>query len=257
VSEPGPGTNVQLDASFHLAVLSQGVAGHVADVRAALRSLDDGTYAVKADTARPGAFLQFKLGSSGDSDEGARTRLCNRCFVGMVGELITFIDRMIAFRRLLGTQMKVPPTVNTPQAVSEFVHSRLEEAYREVATDTSLSNPKKLTTFAGINDLSRRAALSYFSVRRAIEHHGHSPQTNIDLVFGRMRLLAGDAEIVETGQVLPEGTGISVGLHHSMRELASGIEIAVREDELEHVAFTIQLLIGPEIARVASGLPPT
>jgi hypothetical protein len=169
----------------------------------------------------------------------------------MVGELITYLDRRIAFRRILGTQLGVPNGVDTVDGIRGLIQARLEHEYGDVAKDRRLSSPKKLALFPGIDKFANEAALSYFSVRRAIEHYGGRSHDDIALRFGRLKFLAGDTEITRSGQAAAPGVGISVGMDHASREIPAMSEVSIREDELEHIAFTIQHLIAPEVVRAA------
>ncbi len=62
--------------------------------------------------------------------------------------------------------------------------------------------------------------------------------------------ITGSDEITEMGRPLPENTGISLGMQVESREFIAGQPIKLRETELEHISFTIQHLIAPEIRRV-------
>ncbi len=240
---------VTMDSRLYLSVLSQAVAGHLAALRVALRSLEDGSSMSKAATPRPGAFLQFSFELPAGPDAAA-AQLCNRCFVSVVGELVTYLDRMIAFKRFTSKQVPLPSGITTPDAVLQLVQRLLDEEYAAVARDTSLSNPKKLGFFPGIDPIARDSSLSYFSVRRCLEHHGGRPAEDLIIWYGRLKLIAGDMEITQAGQAAPPGVGISLGMDHTSRVLAAGAMVGLKEDELEHIVFTVQNLIGPEVRRV-------
>jgi hypothetical protein len=250
---PDSTPHVNLDPGFYGAVLGQRLSAHVADLRASLRTIEEGSYHAKAATSRPGAFLRFGIGEGAGID-GAQTRLCRRCFVSLVGELVTYLDRMIAGRRLLGTKVTLPPntTLNEAQA---FVQARIEEEYQQVAKDTRLTNPKKIAEFAGINNFARDAAHSYFDIRRVIEHRGGVTEKPITLRYMRPKMMAGQIEITASGQPAAPGTGLSIGIDHVSRTLDAGLEVVIMEEEIEHVMFTIQALIAPEIERVWRGTP--
>jgi len=126
----------------------------------------------------------------------------------------------------------------------------MEKEYREVASDTRLTNPKKLAAFRDIDKFANEAALAYFSVRRALEHRDGRADSDINFRYGRLKLLAGDTEIVRSGQAAAPGVGLSIGMDHASRIIPAMSEVSIGEDELEHVMFTIQALIAPEIHRV-------
>lgn len=246
---PGPAIAVTLDPGMYLSSLSQSVDAHLGALRASLRSLEDGSFKTKAATPRPGAFLRFSFDLTAPPAIAA-SQLCNRCFVSIVGELVTFLDRMIAFKRLASQQLTTPNDVATADDVLQFVQRRLDDEYTAVARDTNLTNPKKVAFFPGIADIARDASLSYFAVRRCLEHHGGRPAEELTLRYGRLKLLSGDMEFTQAGQSGLPGVGISLGMDHSTRVIPPGAAVALTEEELEHIVFTIKCLIGPEVRRV-------
>jgi hypothetical protein len=252
----GAGMAVTVDPGLYLSTLSQSVEGHLGALRVALRSLEDGSFQSKAAKPRPGAFLKLSLELPAAPD-AAIAQLCNRCFVSVVGELVTYLDRMIAVKRFTSKQVPIPSGTTTTDGVLRLVQRLLDEEYAAVARDTSLSNPKKLADFPGIAAIARDSSLSYFAVRRCLEHHSGLPAEDITLWYGRMKLLAGDMEITEAGQAAPPGVGISLALEHVLRVLPVGAAVVLNEDELERVVFTVQTLIGPEIRRVLVEAPAT
>lgn len=246
---PGPAIAVTVDPGLYLSSLSQSVDAHLGALRATLRSLEDGSFKAKAATPRPGAFLRFSFELAA-TPALAASQLCNRCFVSVVGELVTYLDRMIAFKRLVSQQLTIPNGIATPDDVLQLVQRLFEDEYAAVARDTSLTNPKKLAFFPGIAAIARDSSLSYFAVRRCLEHHGGRPAEDLSLWYGRLKLLFGDVEITQAGQAGPPGVGISLGMDHTSRMIPAGAAVALTEDELEHIVFTVKSLIGPEIRRV-------
>lgn len=256
MSSGQPGVSVRFDPGAYLAVLSQAVARHLGDLRVGLRSIDDGSFDGKAATPRQGALLSFSLEPPPSSNLAA-TRLCNRSFVTIIGELITYLDRMIAVQRMLSKQLSVPSGMGAQNDLLRFIQQEMEKEYSAVARDGRLTNPKKVSLFRGIADIAEASALSFFAVRRALEHHGGRSSEDLKLRFARLKLLAGDLELTRPGQAAPPGVGISLGMDHVSRLIPRGTEVTVGEDEIEHIVFTIQHLIGPEVRRVIveSGRP--
>ena len=193
--------------------------------------------------------MQFSFDLAATPDAAA-TQLCNRCFVSVVGELVTYLDRMIAFKRLTSKQVPIPSGITTLDGARQVVQQLLDDEYATVAKDTSLSNPKKLGFFPGIAPIARDSTLSYFAVRRCLEHHGGNSAKGLTLWYGRLKLLAGNVEITQRGQAGPPGVGISLGMDHKSRLIPPGVAVALTEDELEHIVFTVKNLVGPEIQRV-------
>ena len=228
-------------------MLAQRLSAHVADLRASLRSVEDGSYGAKAAVSRPGAFFHFGIGEGAGTD-GAAARLCNRCFVSLVGELITYIDRMIACRRIVGTTVKLPPNTTADEACA-LVDARIEQEYQTVAQDTRPTNPKKIAEFAGIDSFPRDAVHTYFDVRRAIEHRGGVTEKEIAMRYGRLKIWPAKSRLTASGQAAPPNAGISIGMDHVSRAIGAGSEAVISEDEIEHIMFKIQALVAPEIER--------
>jgi hypothetical protein len=254
-----PTIALTLDPAPYLSMLSQAVEDHLGGLRVALRSLEDGSFKAKAGTPQPGTLLKFSFELSA-TPENAVAQLCNRCFVSVVGELVTYLDRMIAFRRCTSKQVTLPGGVSTKEAVLGYVKNLLDQKYAAVARDTRLTNPKKLAQFPGIAPIAHDSCLSYFAIRRCLEHHGGRSAEDLTLWYGRLKLLAGDMEITREGQAGPPDAAISLGMDHTSRLIPAGAGVVLTETELEHVVFTVQCLIGPEIRRVTIGStahPPT
>jgi hypothetical protein len=248
------GIRVTIDTGFYLNAVSVAVARHVVDLRVALRSFEDGSFRDKAEMASTGALLKFTIEPKG-MEETAPARLCNRCFVTMVGELVTFLDRMVAVQNCMAQPPLVPAAVTTTARVQALVLQRIEDEYRSVARDRTLTNPRKLERFPAIDANVKNAALSYFDLRRTIEHHGSRPIRDVTVRFARLKLLAGDVEITQPGHVVAENTAVNLGMNYESRLLPIGDAVVLEEHELEHIMFTIQHLIAPEVLRSMSGAP--
>ena len=59
-------------------------------------------------------------------------------------------------------------------------------------------------------------------------------------------------EITQSGQHAPPNTGISLGADHVSRNIAAGTDVILTEEEIEHIVFTINNLIAPEIQTVVA-----
>ncbi len=233
--------HITIDPVFHLSALSQAVEGHLTDLRVGLRSLEDGSFKTKAAASRPGGFLNFSF-ELPDAPDAARARLTSRCFINVVGELITYLDRMIAFRRFTSRKdVPWPTEVRTQEELLAWVERQLEDEYKAVARNQGLKNPDKIRSFPGIMEVALDSALSYFSIRRCVEHHGGRPQEELTLRYPRLRLLFAGVE-AKPGMPGPVGVGLDLGMGYESRALPPGEPVALTEEELEHAVFTIQNL---------------
>jgi hypothetical protein len=237
--------NVGLNLKKPLAGLQGDIGVHQARLRALLRSLEDGSFDDKARQPRPGAVLQFQFGPMLLPPEASAVSACNDCFLGFTRSLVEFIDRLLAMRKIAATTLTIPAHVKSHADLDAYVGGLLEVAYQDVARNTGLSNPAKVGQFARLDAFEREATLSYFSVRRSLEHHAGIPQDDITVTYYRPYLQAGTAEITRLGEPLPPNTGIALTAEVPRHRFAKGVKIALSEGEIEHIGFTIQHVIGP------------
>lgn len=97
------------------------------------------------------------------------------------------------------------------------------------------------------SDSVRDAALSYFSLCRALEHHNGIPDNDIRLLYSKLTFMAGTEEITRVPYVAPEATQITMKLEDSGRTFPAGGKIRLAEHDIEQIFFTIQSVIGPQI----------
>jgi hypothetical protein len=160
---------------------------------------------------------------------------------------------MLAVQRVVSKQLRVPSDAKSVDDVKKYVAGLIDSEYTAVARDQRLRNPDKIAAFIDIAEIARASALSYFEVRRAIEHHGGRTAKDVTLRFARLRLMVGDQEISKPGVVVGEGQSVGLSMNHESRVLRANEPIWIGESELEHIMFTIQHLIGPEVQRVING----
>ncbi len=101
-----PKITLNLDA--HLNIFLKASAGHLGDMRQALRAIEEGTYAENARRQAPGAVMQLGMGDPGNTDD-AVVRHTSRCFRSTIADFITFLDQVIGATRLLEKGLQVPP----------------------------------------------------------------------------------------------------------------------------------------------------
>lgn len=241
---------ITLNPSVYVGRLEQAVATHVGNLRNTLRALEDGSFHKRAFCSRPSAVIQFQVGQENAHDNDAvAASACNRCFLDMVRALIEYLDRMIAIRRCVQQTVAIPQDVTTKEKLRGFVERTVEDAYSQIAHDRGLTNPKKVAEFAGISDLARRSALSYFEVRRCLEHHSGSPESDIVAYTMKMALTINEREVTALPCVAEAGTSIKVSLSEHPRVFQSGKAICITEGDIDEIAFTIQHVIAPEVRR--------
>lgn len=228
----------------------------IAELRHTLRSIEDGSFLSKADQLRPGAVMQFRVDcaiSSASDTASARAGACNKCFHVLVKALITYLDRMIALMHCVG-DAPVPPNLSTAQEIVDLTNKRLEDAYREVSSDSRLTNPKKLERFIGLPIFPKAAMLSYFQIRRHLEHHSGIPNQNCSLHLMTPTVFAGDHEITSLPYITPSGgSAIKICIEQTEKNFHGGAAIALTEEDIESIYFTVNNCIIPEIERTLTG----
>jgi hypothetical protein len=238
--------------SNHLGVVTQ---GHLAALRHTLRAIEDGSFIERAVLPQLGSVMSIRFEHKPDQAglAAAAVRACNECFLSLTRELITYLDKMIAVKKLLGELLPVPD-LGSVEELRAHTARAIDEAYLRVARDTTLTNPKKVEQFPGLPTLARAPALSYFEVRRVLEHRGGIADKDVEFRTARMVLHAGDIEITQLPFAAPENTGISLSTREAVRVIPKGARIELTETELENVYFTIVMVIAPAVLQVV--VPP-
>lgn len=168
-------------------------------------------------------------------------------FLALVRALITFIDRIVAVKRSVGQSVQIPSNVSNLADLQTFLAHQLEETYTNVARDTKLSNPTKLGSLGIASDFVNNAALSYFSLRRCLEHHNGIPDKDIKLLYSKLTFFAGQEEITKVPFVAKEGANVTMKLDDSERVFHAGDKVQLTEYDIEQIFFTIQSVVGPQI----------
>lgn len=80
----------------------QQITTDLANLRHMLRGIEDGSFADKANLGSPDAVLSLQISQPNISSGYAVTAACNRCFLDITRDVISFIDRIITAKRLAG-----------------------------------------------------------------------------------------------------------------------------------------------------------
>jgi len=177
--------NVGLNLKKPLGAFQRDVSESQIRLRSVLRALEDGSFHRGAQTGRPGAILQFQFASSDIPAASAASAACNDCFLSFTRALVELIDRLLAIRRLVATPLVVPAHVKSHTELDAHVGNLIEEEYQKVARDQSLSNPAKVAQFERLDTFEKEATLSYFTLRRCLEHHGGVPKEDLTITYYR------------------------------------------------------------------------
>jgi hypothetical protein len=242
-----PETRVTISPVRYLGQYQKALIDHMSELRNTLRSLEDGSFLERAQAASPGAVVQLQFEPSGRVEPDAVAAACNRCFLGFVRELVSFLDRMIALRRLKQEKTTLSQPITSLEDLERFIDGRLNEIYQQVARDQRLSNPAKLAEFSRLPEMPKKAVESCLALRRCLEHHGGVPTEELRLHAVRPVILAGDQEITSLPFSAAAGVAISVRIDEVVSVFPAGVRVALSEVQLYHVIFTLQQQVGPMI----------
>ena len=91
---------VNINPDVYFGRFQEALSGHMADLRNTLRTLEDGSFAKRANSPRPNAVIGIQLAPTGGHDtDRAKTAACTRCFLSLVRASTIYMDRMIAVQR--------------------------------------------------------------------------------------------------------------------------------------------------------------
>lgn len=94
--------------------------------------------------------------------------------------------------------------------------------------------------------------LSYFALRRCIEHHNAIPHEKIRLLFRKLTLLVEDEEIRELPHNVEAGGRVGIRIDDDHKDFKKGKPVELTEVELEQIVFSIKATIAQELANLAS-----
>lgn len=235
----GPCVNLNLE--IYEARLMRAVDGHVADLKAVLRSLDDGSFLARATTPSPGAVVGFTIGQASEPQRDAAQRACANCFKAIVSEFLSFLDRIIACNRVLATRtIRIDTPQITKEQLFDLVNRVLEQEYLAVASDGSIKSPMKIEQLLRTTD-ALNTAKSLVALRNCLEHRGGIPTTDLELIFRRMRLFTGGKEILAfPHHVADEKLTFDVRLETKI--MPAGSRISLSELDIDCVSLTVRFL---------------
>jgi hypothetical protein len=215
--------------------------GHIADLKAILRSLEDGSFIERATTPSPGALLKLSIDRNSTPEKDAVQRACGNCFRAIISDFLGFIDRIIAFNQVLNRgSIRVDEPVISKDEVLGLIRNALDDEYRHVARDTSLKNPAKIERVLRTKD-GVRIAKSLVSVRNCLEHRGGVPEKNTDFVYRRLTLSTGGVEVKSfPAEVVDEK--MTLDLRVENRTFEGGKKIELTEVDIDNVAWTVRFL---------------
>jgi hypothetical protein len=238
--------------------------GCLADLAQTMSAIQDGTYAERATGQRFGLVeVDFPPDSSYLSSK-ALQRASETCFRAAIASFINFLDKLIATALLRKEGIRIERDLSAYEEIQRYLNAYLTRKISQVASDRALTNPKKLDYFPSLSEFSRRAALSYFTLRRSLEHHQGMPQEDIEIHVYRQKLFIDDVEATELPAVCHGGQVVQLRLVTDRKMLPMGTRVILSPEDAHAIVFTIRVAMAPEVFKVhiesfqdANAAPPT
>jgi len=224
-------------------------AKHIADLNQALRSLEDGSFVVRADKSNPKGLFQIEYAGVNTTDD-AEQRQVIKCFKASIGEFITFLDRMIAITMVGEEGIPVKKPVIGEVRILEFVTEYINKKIRSVARNISLSNPKKLDKFYNLTPDIKKALNGYFAIRRALEHHSGIPDQDIEFITLSLKVFVDETEVTKLPFPVKEGQAVQTRIVKESKILKAEEKINLIESDLRKAVFTMEQVASSEVVAI-------
>ncbi len=217
-------------------------------LRVILRAVEIGAY---KDLATPQSKKFIKLQVSIPDDKNEEKELCD-AFKDIIDAFADFLDRVMALVKIYSSPVVIPRQLNGEDEIRKFLLEYVEVVIHKVATK-KIPNPEKIKYDLSI--FSKDASLGYFSIRNSIGHHKRIADRDMKLLYRGFNLVAikDDEELsILQPTELKKGEKLAFGYKEHERKIQKGELISISEAEIEGVVTTLELIIAPEIVKVAS-----
>ncbi len=226
--------NAQLDAAL-------------ADLAHTIQGVQSGTYPQNANNQSFGLVQANFVPDATHLAGRAIERAAVTCFRSVMASFIGFLDRLIAFQDLVNEKVVVDHDITKLDDLYAYLNSKVAHRIGIVASDTSLTNPKKLARFPGLSEISKHAVLGYFALRRCIEHHQSVPQEDIHVSVWSHKLFIDDVEILQLPAHCREGQKVEYRVFGEERIFRKGSRITLDAQDVHSIVVALRGSIAPEI----------
>jgi hypothetical protein len=246
-SNTTPSLCAAADLTPWLCELSAQLDGALADLAHTMQSVQSGSYARDADGQRFGLVQAYFVPDATHLATRALERAAVTCFRSAITSFISFLDRLIAFQDLANEKVVVDHDITKLDDLYAYLNSKVNRMIGIVASDTSLSNPKKLARFPGLSEVSKRAVLSHFALRRCIEHHQSVPQDDIHVSVWEHKVFIDDVEVLQLPARYTEGQRIEYRIIGEERIFPKGSKVTLDPKDVQSIVVALRGSIAPEI----------
>jgi hypothetical protein len=253
-----PSVCAAADLTPWLLDLNAQLDGALADLAHMMQSVQSGTYAQNANGQSFGLVQANFVPDATHLAARALERAAVTCFRSVIASFISFLDRLIAFQDLANEKVLVDHDITKFEDLYAYLNSKVVHRIAIVASDTSLSNPKKLGRFPGLSEVSKRAVLGYFALRRCIEHHQSIPQDDIHVSVWSYKLFIDEVEILQLPAHCTEGQTVQYRVFGEERVFRKGSKLTLDAPDVHSIVVALRGSIAPEIFNLhATQFPPT
>jgi len=235
------------DLSPWLLQLNARLDGALADLAHTMQSVQSGTYAKNANGQNFG-LVQANFGPDATHlATHAIERAAETCFRSVIANFISFLDKLIAFQDLANEKVVVDHEITRLDDFYAYLNSKVERRIEIVASDRGLTNPKKLARFDGLSEVSKRAVLGYFALRRCVEHHQNVAQEDIHVSVWAQKLFIDDVEVRQLPAHCREGQKVEWRIIGEERVFRKGSRVTLDPPDVYSIVVALRGSIAPEI----------
>ena len=246
-SNTTPSLCAAADLTPWLCELNAQLDGALADLAHTMQSVQSGSYASGANGQSFGLVQANFLPDATHLAIHALERAAVTCFRSAIASFISFLDRLIAFQDLANEKLVVDHDIANLDDLYGYLNAKVNRRIAIVASDTSLSNPQKLARFPGLSEVSKRAVLSYFALRRCIEHHQSVPQNDIHVSVWAHKLFIDDVEVLQLPAHCTEGQTVEYRVFGEARIFSKGSKVTLDPQDVHSIIVALRGSIAPEI----------
>jgi hypothetical protein len=257
-SNSTPNISAAADLTPWLCELNAHLDGALADLAHTMYSVQNGTYAHDSNGQSFGLVQANFVPDATPLAAHALERAAVNCFRSVIASFISFLDRLIAFQDLASEKVVADHDIPTLDDLHAYLNSKINRRIGIVASNSSLSNPKKLARFAGLSEVAKRAVLGYLALRRCIEHHQCVAQVDIHISIWAHKVFIDDVEVLQLPARCTEGQRVEYRIIGEERIFRKGSKVTLDAQDVHSIVIAFRGSIAPEIFNLhAARFQPT
>jgi hypothetical protein len=249
--------SVSVDGTGWLHQLTADLEVALADLANTMKAVADGTYAKNVSSGQHFGLLQVRFPNAADFVPKAVARAAEDCFRASVANFISFLDKLIATSHIRNEGITTDRDITSEEDLKIYVNDYLSRKISKVASDRTLTNPRKIEYFPTVPDFSKQAVSGYFALRRALEHHQGVATEKIELCFLKKRLFVGEQEITHFPIFIKSGGTLGLKVTQEVKTFLPGEKIELTPEDVYGIILTLRMAIAPQVfdAHVAASQP--